>query len=147
LGRINALLEAGINSEIAPNIFVPETMRVLATTTNPQVPRMIAEYTSSFPNRYSTLAIGQDTYSVAPNRQILRQVQAQAIALDRLACSLSNQCGPEQFDSVMLCAEYSNCRPGITSEMVWRDVAAPYDLRAADAMFQELLELRRRDRH
>ena len=69
---------------------------------------------------------------------------AQRIALDRRACDYSRLCGPEQYDSLLLCAEFSVCRPGVTSAQVWADVASIRELRAADSVYAALASSRAR---
>jgi hypothetical protein len=64
---------------------------------------------------------------------------AQRIALDRRACDLSRLCGSEQFDSLLLCAEFAVCRAGITSEQVWQEVASRRELLASESMYASIL--------
>ena len=68
--------------------------------------------------------------------------QAQTVAIMRLRCDMTRACGPEQLDSLLVCARYLQCRPGISVEEVWRSVASPYELQAAQAIYQQYVALR-----
>jgi hypothetical protein len=60
----------------------------------------------------------------------------------RLRCDLTHACGSEQLDSLLVCARYFQCRPGISVEEVWRSVASPYELQAAQAIYEQYVALR-----
>ena len=60
----------------------------------------------------------------------------------RLRCDMTHACGPEQLDSLLVCARYFQCRPGISVEEVWRSVASPYELQAAQAIYQQYVAMR-----
>jgi hypothetical protein len=79
-------------------------------------------------------------YSVGPRSDSLSR--AQTIAIIRIRCDMTHACGPEQFDSVLLCARYLQCRPGVSVEDVWHRVASPYELEAAQAIYQIYVALR-----
>ena len=68
--------------------------------------------------------------------------QAQTVAIMRLRCDMTRACGPEQLDSLLVCARYLQCRPGISVAEVWRSVASPYELQAAQAIYQQYVALR-----
>jgi hypothetical protein len=67
---------------------------------------------------------------------------AQSVAITRMRCQVTRACGPEQFDSILLCARYFQCKPGISVEEVWRNVASPAELRAAEVIYQRYVEAR-----
>jgi hypothetical protein len=68
--------------------------------------------------------------------------RAQTIAIMRLRCDMTRACGPEQLDSLLLCSRYSQCRPGISVEEVWRSVASPHEFQAAQSIYQRYVRLR-----
>ena len=96
-------------------------------------------------NMYSKApwGFGANFYA-ADTRNQRSLAMAQRIALDRRACDYSRLCGPEQYDSLVLCAEFSLCRPGITSAQVWADVASIREIRAADFIYAALASSRAR---
>ncbi len=84
-------------------------------------------------------------YNDSPDSASLSR--AQTVAIMRIRCDLTNACGPEQLDSLLVCARYFQCRPGISVEDVWRNVASPYELQAALAIYQQYVAMRAAHRH
>ena len=92
---------------------------------------------------YFNLDTAQDDsygYNSSPSSASLSR--AQTVAIMRLRCDMTRACGPEQLDSLLVCARYFQCRPGISVEEVWRSVASPYELQAAQAIYQQYVALR-----
>ena len=82
----------------------------------------------------------QYNYNNSPDSASLSR--AQTIAIMRLRCDITHACGPEQLDSLLVCARYRQCRAGISVDEVWRSVASPYELQAAQAIYQRYVALR-----
>ena len=93
-------------------------------------------------------AVGADYFGIEPTRRTndpqrsASLSRAQTVAIMRLRCDMTHACGPEQLDSLLVCARYFQCRPGISVEEVWRSVASPYELQAAQAIYQQYVAMR-----
>jgi hypothetical protein len=93
-------------------------------------------------------AVGAEYFGVVPTRRsndsqsVASLSLAQTVAIMRLRCDLTHACGSEQLDSLLVCARYFQCRPGISVEEVWRSVASPYELQAAQAIYEQYVALR-----
>ena len=97
-----------------------------------------------------TGAVGGEYFGVRPNYGHTDSpaeaslAMAQSVAITRMRCQVTRACGPEQLDSVLLCARYYQCKPGISVEEVWRNVASPAELRAARVIHQRYLVARQK---
>jgi hypothetical protein len=88
-----------------------------------------------------------DEYSYNNSPDSASLTRAQTIAIMRLRCDMTHACGPEQLDSLLVCNRYRQCRAGIAVEEVWRSVASPYELQAAQAIYQQYVALRAAQRN
>ena len=126
----------------------PPAEQLRASFDNLVVQAQTVEQLWGLASRAFTGAVGAEYFGIVPTRRTndaqssASLSRAQTVAIMRLRCDMTRACGPEQLDSLLVCARYFQCRPGISVEEVWRSVASPYEFQAAQAIYQQYVALR-----
>ncbi|HEL3257920.1 TPA: hypothetical protein UMF52_003259 [Stenotrophomonas maltophilia] len=87
-----------------------------------------------------TWAFGVEVAQNPQERSMLRE--AQWLASQRLACDLSGGCGAGGMTSMIECASYGICTPGMTVSEVFARTQPEARLDLADRLYARLLEVR-----
>ncbi len=123
---VAAAILDGANGSIAPGERA-QAESIFLNSSDPAAVQLAAMALAGN-QRSGAWGFGKDLPANSQERAAL--VNAQWLASRMLVCEMSGGCGPGGFFSVVECASYGTCKPGISALDVWRSVEPPttYDL-------------------